>query len=437
MADSNFRGPVNSMGALEVDAGTTASVTPLDGPSQSYQGYAMADPRAYPFAKDGTLPGRQAAFLGFASPYVVDAVPQATASNVIVAAQATSVIASGLLTIIAAPGTNPSTSAQFIAVGVPILPQGTGVVTTAPIALDFGFSIGTTTANSSSVTVVDNTKFTLGQWICIGNVGNASGTSSLLTQVQTLNTTTFTGMTVGPNLPQTALCAPIGQANLYGATLLPPATQFAAASAATYVSPNVQAGFARVHNPAEALARNVYIEVQALASAAATPFVFLVSGWDVWRMPMTEQISVTVSTTVPATTAAYGKKAFKYINSVNCTVLATSATVTVGIGDVFGFPLRADYFSQIAVTAGATTVASNVGFLAAVSTTGSPATNTTGDVRGTVQLSGAGGGTAITNAATTNGVLRLTIQQDPGVWNTINATPLNPVPMFGNTQSIT
>ena len=163
----------------------------------------------------------------------------------------------------------------------------------------------------------------------------------------------------------------------------------------------------------------------------------LVTGWDVWRQYMTESISVTVTTTTPATTAAYGKKAFKYINSVTNTVLATTATVSVGIGDTFGFPIRADYAGQIWAYAGNTAVVSNIGFTAAVSTTGSPATNTTGDVRGTLQLSGAGAGTAITNAATTNGVLRLQIVQNPAAWNQIAGTPLNTVPMFGNQQSTT
>jgi hypothetical protein len=67
----------------------------------------------------------------------------------------------------------------------------------------------------------------------------------------------------------------------------------------------------------------------------------------------------------------------------------------------------------------------------------SPATATTGDVRGTWQLSGIGGGTPISNVATSNGSLRLTIMQNIGVWNMINATPINPVPLYGNTQSTT
>ena len=433
MAETNFRGPVNSMGSLEIQSGTAPTIEPMDGPSQSYQGYGMADPRGAPFNKDGTAPGRATMFLGYASTYAVDTIPQATASNVIVAAQG--ITATGSLTFVSTAVTNASTPSACIALGVPILAQGTSNITTAPVALDFGFITGTTVTNSSTVNVSDNTKLTLGQWIVIGSVGNAAGTASLITQVLTINTTNFTGITVSP-VPATGLCAPIGQGNLFQGALLPPGTQFGpAAASAYYAIPDSLAGFSKVHNPAEQCARGVYLTSASLATHAATADLYIVYGADIWRMPMTELLSVSPGTT--AATTVYGKKAFKYIFSVQNTVLATTATVSIGISDVFGFPMRADYYSQVMISAGNTSVGSNVGFLAAVSTTGSPATNTTGDVRGTVQLSAAGGGTAISSVATTNGVVRLTIQQDLGVWNTINATPLNPVPAFGNTQSTT
>ena len=435
MADTNFRGPLTAMGATEVNAGTTASVEPLDGPSGFYQGAGFIDIRSFPFPKDGTAPARASQFLGLGSPWTVDAIPMATASNIIVAAASN--VASGALTLVSAPVQNASSPACAIALNVPILPMGTSVVTSAPIALDFGFAAATTVSNSTTVTVSDNTKFVAGQWIYIANCGNAAGTAGLFTQVFGVSTTNFTTITV-TNAPATAISAPVGQADLFGATLLPPATQFGPTTTVPVrVIPDLAAGLYRLHNPPEMLARNVSITVQALASAAATPYVFLVTGWDVWRQYMTESISVTVTTTTPATTAAYGKKAFKFINSVTNTVLATTATVSVGVGDTFGFPIRADFPGQIWAYAGNTAVVSNIGFTAAVSTTGSPATNTTGDVRGTLQLSGAGAGTAITNAATTNGVLRLQIVQNPAAWNQVTGTPLNTVPMFGNTQSTT
>jgi hypothetical protein len=431
MADSNFRGPLSAMGALEVDAGTTASVGPLDGPSAFYQGAGFQDIRAFPFAKDGTAPGRQPAFMGLPTPPTIDAIPMATASNIIVAAA--SVAATGLLTLVSAPVQNASSPACAIALNVPIVPQGTSSVVTVPIALDFGFTGATTTANSTTVQVYDNTKFTLGQWIYIANCGNTAGTTGLFTQVLGISSTNFTTITVS-NAPATAISAPVGQAALYGATLYPPTANYGPQSPVPVsVNPNIQAGLYRMHNPAEALARNVYLEVQPSGTSVGTATI-LVTGYDVWRQLMTEQIAVELNTT---TAIAYGKKAFKYISSISNTVLGTTSTVTVGVGDVFGFPIRADFASQVLVYAGATAVVSNVGFTAAVSTTGSPATNTTGDVRGTIQLSAAGGGTPITNAATTNGVVRLTVISNVGVWNMISGTPLNTVPIFGNAQSST
>ena len=432
MADSNFRGPISGMGSLEVNAGTTASVEPLDGPSGFYQGAALLDIRGTPFLKDGTSPGRQAAFLG-QSLITVDGIPQAAATNVIVAA-ASYVTATANLTIIAAGVTNSSQPSQNIAVMVPIVPQGTSVVTTAPMALDFGFSCGTCTANSTAVAVTDNTKFTVGQWICIGNAGNAAGTASLLTQVMAIATANGTGINVSP-APAITIAAPIGQADLYGATLFPPTANYGPSSPVpTRVAPSSQAGLFKIHNPAEMLGRCVSITVQAIASSAQS-WTAIVTGWDVWKQFMTESIPVSVTSTSPTFTG-YGKKAFKFINSINVTMQTTS-TVSVGIGDTFGFPIRADYPYQVTVFAGSTSVVSSVGFTAAVSTTGSPASNTTGDVRGTIQLSSLGAGTPITSVATSTGTTRLSIIQDIGMWNLISATPLNQVPMFGNTQSTT
>lgn len=432
MAETNFRGPVNNMGALEQDGSTTGAAGPLDGPSQSYQGYMIADIRVgNPFQKDGTRPGRQPAFLGVQSPITVDNIPQTFATNVIAGLQ--SITASGTLTLVTAPGTLATPNSQGIAVAIPIDPLGTVSLVTTSIAIDFGFSTGTTTANSTVVQVPDSTLFRVNQWICIGNVGNAAGTASLITQVTAISTTNFTTINV-LNAPATAMCAPIGQANLFGDNFLPPATQFVPSAVPNNVIGDQPCGFARYHNPRENLARGVSVSVTAIASTSQT-CTFLVTGYDVWYQLMTEQISF-VNATTTATTV-YGKKAFKFVQSVANTALGTTSTVSVGISDVFGLPIRADYWQHTITTAGNTTITNNVGFTAAVSTAGSPATNTTGDVRGTWQLSGIGGGTPISNVATSNGSLRLVVIQNVGAWNMANGSVTNTVPFFGNTQSIT
>ena len=420
MAESNFRGPIGAMGALEIQGGTAATVEPLDGPSYFYQGVALLDPRAAPFSKDGLLPGRVPAFIVSPDYITVDAVPQAAATNVLAAAQ---VVTSSVAMALATVGvTNFSAGACSIAVGVPIIPTGTTVVTNV-IALDFGFTTGTTVAASSTINVNDSTLFQAGMWIVVGNVANTGGTQSLITQVQSV--ANATQITVAP-APATALGCPIGGANLWGSGLLPLATQFGpSAPAATAHSKSLAAGLLRIHNPAENLARCV--SVAANTSVGGTAQI-IVTGYDVWANPMSELITASGTTTV------FGKKGFKYIAAAT-PQQTQGASYSLGIGDTFEFPIRADRYEQVTVWAGNTSVVNNVGFTAAVTT--NPATNTTGTVRGTIQLSSNGAGTAITSAATTNNVLRLVIQQTPSLSSQINATPLNTVPLFGVANSTT
>ena len=427
MADTNFRGPITAMGALEIDAGTTATPQPFDGPSGFYQGGAVLDSRGAPFPAVGNLPGRAAAFLNNGAFWAVDNKPQAAANNVIAVAQVGTNALALLLATTAINGVNAGNPS--IGVNIPIIPQGTTVVTTA-LALDFGFSTGTTTAASSTVVVADNTKFTVGQWVLISGVGNAANQLSQFTQVQTITTANTTGITVSPSPIAALNNAPIGQSNLYGATLLPPGTQFGPSTVTpTAISPNMQAGLLRVHNPVEALSRNLSITLS--TGGVATAVGFLINGWDLWRMPMTELINVPATTSA---TTAYGQKAFKYINNIIPQSNPAGNTYSVGIGDTFGFPLRADEWEQTEIYWAGTSVTASTGTIAAITTV---ATNSTGDVRGTVQISTSGRGTAISGGLVSNGTSRLAIVQDVGVWNTVFATPINPVPMFGVTQSTT
>ncbi len=309
MAENNTRGPYASMGSLEVQGGTAANIEPMDGPSISYQDTVVPDIRVVPFAKDGTAPGRVPSFASGMNVWGCDNIPQLRTTTQLAASQvATNAIAVALATV----GVAGVASACSIAVGVPIIPIGTSIATFA-IALDFGFTTGTTTASSTSVVVVDNTLFKIGQWIVIGNVGNTAATRSLMTQVQSSSGTTT--IFVAP-APATALAnVPIGQANLYGSGLLPPATQFgpAAASASAHAFGGAfEAGLARVMNPRETLTRNIVLSLATSGNYSA-----LVSGWDLWGNPMTELITMASQTTVA------GKKAFKYLGSI---VSGTSST---------------------------------------------------------------------------------------------------------------
>jgi hypothetical protein len=424
MADTTFRGPVLSVGSLEIQAGTSASIEPLDGPVGSYQGYATLDPRSVGVPLVNFRPGQVTAFANCGDFYTVDAIPQAFSSTALAAAQA--LTASTPMALATVAVTNFSAGAASIGVGVALLPQGTSVVQTALIALDFGFTTGTTVANSTVVTVADSSKFTLGQWVEIPGVGNSSGTQGLFTQVTAISTSNTTTINVSA-APATALGVPIGGALLFGGTLLPPATQFGP-SAVTPLShsPRLAAGALRIMNPAEMLARNISVQAATITSGTGT---ILVTGYDVWGQPISELL------TASGTTPVYGKKGFKYIAAATPQTLGTTVTpnYSLGIGDTFSFPLRCDQAAYLQIWAGNTTISNTVGFTAAATT--SPATNTTGDVRGTIQLSGIGGGTPITNVATSNNVLRLTIIQNLTPQQMVNTNPNSLTAMFGVTNS--
>lgn len=438
MADTMFKGPVISMGSLEAEQAnaTIASIGPMDGPMGAYQGYTLLDPRYYPIPAEGLLPGRVSGFMVFPDWCTIDAVPQAQSTTVV----STSIVMATTganIALINAPTNCGGTTAANIALGVQIIPQGTTVATTV-MALDFGFTVGTTTGAATTVQVPDNTLFTLGQWICIGNVANAAGTASLFCQVMSIGTTAtgiattvanatqfnYTTITVSP-APQTTLFSPIGQAGLFGANLVPAAAQFGPSSPTPQtVTKQLQAGVQKIHNPREQLARTLCIAAVSTTGGTGAVKVF---GFDVWGQPMAELL------TAAGTVAQYGNKAWKYVSLIT-NITTAAASVSVGIGDQFGFPIRADEWQQLTIWAGNTAIQNNVGFVAAATAF---ATNTSLDVRGTITLSNNATATPISNVATSNGTTRLVVFQVPALDRMIAATPNNAVSLFGVAQATT
>src|SRR5882724_3874431 len=114
MADSNFRGPINSMGALEVDT-NTSQVLPMDGPSNFYQGIGYLDPRGGAFPKDNFRPGQAFSFLNIVDLYAVDAAPQTNSTTTLAAAQV--ITAATGLSLATVGVTNFSADVPSIAVG--------------------------------------------------------------------------------------------------------------------------------------------------------------------------------------------------------------------------------------------------------------------------------------------------------------------------------
>jgi hypothetical protein len=104
---------------------------------------------------------------------------------------------------------------------------------------------------------------------------------------------------------------------------------------------------------------------------------FTVSGWDIYGFPMTETITGANAGT------ANGAKAWKYISGITHTG-SVAGTLTIGTQDVIGLPFQALRFGRSAINYNNAWITANTGFTAAVTT--SPATATTGDVRGTYAL---------------------------------------------------
>lgn len=423
MANSNFRGPVNSMGSMEVQAGTAATLEPQDGPSIFYQGAAMPDPRTFPFNKDQTRGAIVPAFAnGLGSILTVDQIPQAATTTALAAAQiGTATVAVSLATTQVAG----VASSALVAVGVPIIPVGTTVATTV-IAIDFGFTTGTTVAASTTVAVVDNRLFRLGQWIIIGGAGNGAAQLSHICQVVAIATANLTTINISPAAVTAISNAPIGQANLFESGLLPAGSQLgpAAASANAHSFGGAfTAGVALAYNPRECIARTI-----SMTGVTAVTYSALVSGWDLYGYPMTEVLSLSAQTTMQ------GKKAFKYIGSITSGTTA-AINVSFGLGDTIGAPLRFDTFSELTVKWNNSQSTNSNGYNFAVTTA---ANGTSGDVRGTVQLSTAivtGGLATSISAVATNGTGRVSIVQDFGPVSVVYTNPNNTVPLFGVAQS--
>ena len=120
-----------------------------------------------------------------------------------------------------------------------------------------------------------------------------------------------------------------------------------------------------------------------------------VSGYDQYMKPMSELMTFTATGT---TKTVAGKKAFKYVSSIAITAAGDSTTNTLNLGtnEVLGLPYKlaakADflhngtYFGDVLEATAATVVKADAT---------SPATTSTGDVRGTVDLNSTLDGSAI------------------------------------------
>lgn len=208
----------------------------------------------------------------------------------------------------------------------------------------------------------------------------------------------ITVMSASLAIPQTGLLVPSGTLAIDG---LPGLVSFG------------QNGSIAALDPTRQIARALSIT----GSASATGGQFLVAGYDMYGQPQSELI------THPGGTATQnGKKGWKFIAAV--TPQFTDAhNYSVGDADIYEFPLRVLEFPMATVGWNNAIVAASTGFTPADQT--SPATSTTGSVRGTYAVQG----------ASSNGTIVLQMFVTPRVADLAAATPTNLVSLFGVTPA--
>lgn len=240
-----------------------------------------------------------------------------------------------------------------------------------------------------------------GGMICIDQVPSIAKTNNIALAANpvsgtamTLAATTGSGITVTTapfTIPQTGNVVPTGALVIDS---LPGVVAYGQTSAVNVMDPTL------------ALSRAVQITNASGASGGAVT----VAGFDLWGAPQTETITLS-----SGAATATGNKAWKFIQSVT-PAYSNANTISVGVADKIGFPLRVDRFAYSTIFVQDTAITANTGFSAADQT--SPATSVTSDARGTYALQSASNGTTLrvqmfvemvpANCATITGVFGVT-----------------------------
>ena len=390
MSVSAVSGPLITFGQTPQAA---SEYNPNLGPSLFYSGSGILDPRLpYTYIPGQRAHQPNAGFLA-QSGTTLDAVPYSASTAALVASANPS---GATLTLVSA-----ASATTGVSITTSMVRADTGAVETASLVVLDGYTsvTGSITGNVLTVTVNSNAPITVGMTLL-----TAAGTGTLGTGIKVMAYLTGSGF-VGTYL--------VSQSQTIGSGTITAGVTTPTDCMLSYsVGGNGGPGSPNLWNPMAVLGRAIAVT----AAASATYATATITGYDVYGYPMSEAVTITANSTVN------GKKAFKYVKSV---VLSggtpdTTHAYSIGTADVFGLPLRADTFGELTVNSAAsltalTGITAATGFVAAVQTT--PATTTTGDVRGTI------------TATSSTGANRFTVRQVPTAYNVGSINGL-----FGVTQ---
>lgn len=279
--------------------------------------------------------------------------------------------------------TNPDKASSIFDRGVGLMDGRAGYNTTKPGALGY--------LGVDSIMCLDAVPATLSATNIVTSQAPVAGTPITLNGASTGITVVATG---GVKIWSSGNLVPAGALCLDGTPGL--LTQFG-----TAVNPFTNYAAVMFYDNSKTIARNVRVTT----NADDTGGFYTVAGYDIYGFAMSEKITG-VSSGVAA-----GKKAFKFVVSITPSGTINSTAVTIGTGDVIGFPL-------LALTVGYLEIWYNSGLAVALATpfgtasaytfadTTNPATSTTGDVRGTIYLG---------TANPSNSVRRLQIRWIPSI----------------------
>lgn len=374
---------------------------PDQGPDVNFQGTALIDPRYV--SSIGAAPGAKVLTL-FANPYLslLDAVPVIANNSRIVPLVA--VVSGVAMAMATTQSAGRSIAIPIVPFGVPFLAQNVVKV----MAIDFGFATGNTVASSNQLTIPAGSwkNFKPSQLIIVAGAGPTANTPLLTQVVGPVNANTLT-ITMSAVAGQTINGAQIGTSDVSGVA----------------AQPYAFAGAIALSDPTQNICRGVSIT----GVAGCVGGTFTVKGYDVYGVAMSETI-----TQAAGATTAYSNKTFKYVASVTPN-FTDAGTYSVGTADTFGFSVRSDFWEYMNIFWSGSFLSASTGWTVADAT--APATVTTGDVRGSIQVGNTNKGGAGASGGSADGVKRLAAFMSIPMYNAINATNLNYATLFGTTQA--